>query len=643
MKLKISRFRRYFSMKINKKELLKMTLVVLGSFFVFSVSSAAGIFMDEFMYNPKGSDLEFGEWLEICNDGDEIIDIEGWKLRENSVNHKFEFIQGESLIYPQKCALIVDNYRGFEDNYDDLPEIIIESDFSLKNEGESVELVDKNNNKVYEILYSSEFGNGDGYTVEFCNEEWQRSFELGGSPGWIDCREVENVESECEGVSINEIFPNPDDNEVEGEYIELYNNADKKIDLFGCRLSDLSSKEFIFPLGSNVGPSEFMIVYREDFRFAMNNSGEEMIIFSDNNGDSISTVEYSKTYEGVSYGYDSEMDMWRWTPYVTPNKENKFEKIPKIDVDVDKNVFVGVKADFEIGIKNINEDDVRVVWDFGDGRKSYSLKTSHRYSQKGEYKGSIKVFSGSEEFVENFKVRVRKFPDLKVKIIALMPNPKGKDSGEEWIELKNSSKKEINFKNWIIATGKSSEKISNHLIRRDFKVKAGKSRKIVGKYCSFSLDNEKGRIELRYPDEKLAYKLEYEKEGGIGDGETYQKNEAGKWHWAGLLEGNSTGGEKNEEISGKYLSENKRASKKVEELDVVVDLSEDIFIDKHIGKQSVNSENEFAMRIGKVILATPALKHSRVLGVNSEIKEEKLKRNGFLARINQFLSRIFAK
>jgi hypothetical protein len=45
-----------------------------------------------------------------------------------------------------------------------------------------------------------------------------------------------------------------------------------------------------------------------------------------------------------------------------------------------------------------------------------------------------------------------------------MPNPKGKDSGNEWIELYNPTSASINLQGWAIANSKKTKKIENSLI-----------------------------------------------------------------------------------------------------------------------------------------------------------------------------------
>jgi hypothetical protein len=71
----------------------------------------------------------------------------------------------------------------------------------------------------------------------------------------------------------------------------------------------------------------------------------------------------------------------------------------------------------------------------------------------------------------------------------------------------------------------------NHTITDDFEIKAGKNREITRKTSKFTLNNKKLKIELRYPDGKVAQKIKYDKKDGtISEGELYEKGKGG-WSW----------------------------------------------------------------------------------------------------------------
>jgi len=461
--------------------------------------------INELVPNPKGSDRDY-EYIELYNYGDKEIDLENWEFKDANIlkkrNKKGKKLSG--IILPKK-------YSAFYKTV------------SLNNNGDEIKLFNPKGDEIDSVNYSNAKEN---FSYSFNGGKWEWTPFL--TPGKANQFKVKK--NYIHTVYINEILPNPHGDEKLNEYIELYNFGDQTIDLSGWILKDSSkSGKFIFPDNSRVDSRSFLLIYRPDFKFAMNNSGTEKICLLDPDEKTASRVSYFNAKENISYNFNGRG--WRWSRFLTPGAENKFNSLPKIEIKKDKKVYKNIYADFKVKINDPDEDKIKVVWDFGDGRKSYKKKTRHKYKETGKYSASLKVFDGSEEIIKKFKIKVKKFPRPKVRITRLLPNPKGKDSELEWIEIKNKSKKKINLKNWSIATGTSSKKITNHPIREDFFIRPGKVKKIMRNLSKFSLNNKKCRIELRYPDGKVAYKIKYKKEGGVKDDEIYEKVKGGKWQW----------------------------------------------------------------------------------------------------------------
>ncbi|MEK7598105.1 MAG: PKD domain-containing protein, partial [Patescibacteria group bacterium] len=223
---------------------------------------------------------------------------------------------------------------------------------------------------------------------------------------------------------------------------------------------------------------------------------------------------------------------WRWSKFLTAGAENKFNNLPEVSKKKDKKIYVGIYADFSAKGSDKDGDKLKFTWDFGDGgSKSYKKETRHKFKKAGKYKVTLKVSDGSEDKIETFNVRVEKFPQSKVKIVSVSPNPTGKDSDVEYIVLQNKSKKKINLKDWSVATG--SKNLYNHPISEDIVIKPGKTITLTRTFSKFSLNNKKARVELRYPDGKVASKLAYDKKKkSVAEDEIYSK-ESGQWAWVG--------------------------------------------------------------------------------------------------------------
>jgi len=126
------------------------------------------------MYNPEGSDTG-KEWIEIYNNGDEQIDLTGWKLFENNTNHKINPGEdGEGLnLPPNTFGIIVDNVAKFKENYGSFDGLIFDSVFSLSNTGEVLIIRDSDLNDIDSVDYISDWGaNGDGQTLQIIDGNW---------------------------------------------------------------------------------------------------------------------------------------------------------------------------------------------------------------------------------------------------------------------------------------------------------------------------------------------------------------------------------------------------------------------------------------------------------------------------------------
>ena len=486
----------------------------MGALFCFGSRRAnaleSQVRINEIYHHPLSGEEE---WIELKNFGSEEEDISGWIIKDAG-NHKYT-IPNETIIGPGKT-------RVFERN------------FYLNNSG----------NEIVFLLDSAEV-EIDGRDFDGENKHPGESWSL-LEPGWswsVPTKGEENYrEEDDEGddeddggeepeedylgkLRLNEILPNPSGDESAEEYIELYNYSNEEVDLEGWKLKD-SSKigEYIFSSGIGLGSHEYLAIYREDFSFALNNSNESVYLL-DPDGETASEVSFlGSAKEDVSYNFSEEK--WRWSGILTPGEANEFEEFPSFKMDLPKEVYRNAYAQFEV---DIDDDDVKVKWDFGDKKTSTQRKVKHKYARLGKFKGSLMMTGKSEVVQREFEIEVERFENEDIEIVALLPNPNGADMDGEWVEIKNNGKKKADLSGWSLATGSSN--LYNHPISGKFTIKGGKSERLYREDSAFSLGNQGGKVELRYPDDETADSVEYEKEK-ISEGEVYRKV-GKKWVWEG--------------------------------------------------------------------------------------------------------------
>jgi hypothetical protein len=470
---------------------------------------------------PFGED----EYVEVVNNEDHSCDLSGWMI-EDGANHKKEFLDS---------TLVESGRYSF-----------LKGKLYLNDDTDAVHLLDKNDVERDEVTYVASSKEKDhSYSLDAGAWKWtnkqtpgEKNEIVADSPAPTpvpvpDPTPVPQSKTYSDDILISELYPYP--NTGEDEFIELYNPSDEDIDLENWILHDASKTgKYVFPSGEKIQKNSYLVIHKSDFKFALNNSGGESVTLFDPNGKEVSVADYSGAKEGISYSFNGSD--WHWTQFLTPGEDNKFENVPKGTLDMDKDIYINVWANFSLlGLSK----SAKATWDFGDGHKSYLAKTRHKYIQTGKYSASVKYSEGSEDVVKNFTVEVKKIPHPDVHIVSIMANPKGSDAVGETITLKNNSNKKINLQGWSIATS-SKKKMINHPINSKFVLKKKQTKTLTKEYSKFSLNNKKGKIELRYPDGKVAYKLKYDKGGAsIAEDEKYQKVQGG-WAWEGGIQPDRT-------------------------------------------------------------------------------------------------------
>lgn len=308
----------------------------------------------------------------------------------------------------------------------------------------------------------------------------------------------------------------------------------------------------------------------------------------------------------------------------SPAKEKPSEKELSFSVKKDKNIYKNIFASFEADFPEATSA-TKYTWNFGDGHKSYLKKTRHKYNNSGTYEASL-TLRGDKKATKTFEVEVREFDAPKIKIIRFSPNPKGRDSKNEWIEIKNNSDKKVNLKNWIIATG--WKKLINHKITKKFVLKSGETKKITSKHCAFTLNNTQNKIELQDPSGKTIQKIKYNrKKNKIEEDEVFEKS--GK-NWEGIKtatnEQANEADKKTKNIPGSEEEINQNSNEEnlfLEEL-VFVSPSE---IEASVGKYTKNplwknkEENRIRLIGYGTAVNTPLIllkNQGRVLGISTE-------------------------
>jgi hypothetical protein len=473
--------------------------------------------LNEIFPYPQSGD----EFVEITNAGENCVDVSSWKVMDGA-DHKKTFPEN-SMIYPGEYLFLEGNL--FLNNDSDTV-YLLATDGSAKDDA----LDHRSYEKAREGFSFAFDGKGWNWTSVFTPEAeniFDSSVIEASTEASMETSKVSNNETKpSEKVYLNEILPNPKGDEEKEEFIELVNNDSGPIDLFGWTIRDGSKTgKYVFKEHVEIESGEYFAIYRPDSKITLNNSSESVTLYNPQ-GKITSSVSYDKSTEDASYSFDGKK--WKWSKYLTPSKKNKFDSEPSMKITKPKSAHKGLFTEFDAKAKDKETKKLKYAWDFGDGKKSYLAKTTHKYLDTGKYTVTLSVTDDSQTVEKSFSLQVKKYPRPDLEIMKIIPNPAGSDAEAETIDLKNNSNKKINLKGWKIATG-SGEKLFNHPISGEFSLDANETKTVTREFSKFSLNNKAGKVQLVMPDEKVIDEIKYSKEK-IADDEAYTKID-GEWQW----------------------------------------------------------------------------------------------------------------
>ncbi len=261
------------------------------------------IIIHEIMYNNPVLLDEDEEWVELFNPNSSSMNLSHWMLKDSNDRNVFRF-PPNTTIQPNGY-LIVARMRN-----PTWPGLVVDGlSFALGNDGDEVRLFDPNGRLITEVEYSDqgewpEGADGSGRSLELLqvgrpDEEpnnWAVSTPQGGTPGAPNSKAIDDPNYRDFDIVINELFYNPEDeeydNNINKEYVELFNRSGRPVDLSGWYFLD--GIEFEFPSGSVIAANGYLLIAKSlaeypnvpnkvgNFSLRLNNAGETIALRSRN-------------------------------------------------------------------------------------------------------------------------------------------------------------------------------------------------------------------------------------------------------------------------------------------------------------------------------------------------------------------------
>jgi hypothetical protein len=381
---------------------------------------------------------------------------------------------------------------------------------------------------------------------------------------------------ETNKVVINEIVWMGTTKSANDEWIELYNNTSQVIDLTGWILQATDGTPEIALTGTIPAQGYFLLERTDDqtvpeipadqiYTGTLNNKGETLELRDAQNnlidqidcsegwfaGDN-ETKQTMERKNSQNSGNDS--NNWQSSQDIggTPKAQNSSgRKIPPLEESTEEQPTeqpstdgsaqptpanhppvaeagsdITALANQEIFFdasqsSDPDNDNLTFFWNFGDGATDSKEKTSHIYLYPAQYIVTLLVSDGEFSDLDIITVNIY---SQSVIISEFIPNPKGPDTENEWIELFNQSDQIANLTGWQLDNQTEGSQpfvfpVNSFIAPHQFLV----LRRPITK---LALNNDRDQVRLIYPDGSLASQVSYsgEKKEGFSiafDGQDY--------------------------------------------------------------------------------------------------------------------------
>ena len=296
------------------------------------------IVVNEIMYTPLAPQPE---WVEIYNNSNKIINLEGYQIADNSdtvsvVNEYTVFNPGEFIVISSDSTI---------KNFYDINSVVIAGKLpTLNNSGDKIILLDSLDRVIDSLQYFSEWGGTNGYSLERISYDnnstdstnWRSSLnENRATPG--SKNSVSNLTSyQGSPVVINEIMPNPGSSQC--EFIELYNISNERINLGGWTIDDGSGNiTAVSSVNKNLETNSFFLLSADSSIISNYNitdltnvnilnsslslsTKEDVIILKDALGNTIDSVHYYESWHNPNFITTQGKSLEKINPYLSGNE-----------------------------------------------------------------------------------------------------------------------------------------------------------------------------------------------------------------------------------------------------------------------------------------------------------------------------------
>jgi len=296
-------------------------------------------------------------------------------------------------------------------------------------------------------------------------------------------------------VLINEIAWMGNTNSANNEWMELFNNTNNSIDLFGWMLKSIDEKIKI-NLAGQIAAGGFYLLERTDdnsvagiiadliYKGALTNSGMDLKLY-DNLGNLIDQANYLSGWPAGDNKTKQTMERIESLAWQTSKESNGTPKSKN-----SKSEIPNPKQ-----IQNPNEQKAEVL---NPTPNAQNLTSKITYPEG--------VF-----------------------INEILPAPEGADETNEWIELYNNNSFDVDLSDWKIEDIEGT--ITTHIFLKNTKILGNGYSILKRPETKITLNNDQDGLNLMWPNGKIVNSILYEK---ALKNQSYNKIDSG-WQWSIIL------------------------------------------------------------------------------------------------------------
>lgn len=286
------------------------------------ISYSTAVYINEFMPNPTGDDTKL-EFIELYNDSDVDSDLSGWQLDDMADGGSSAFI------IPQSTSISAHDYILFYS---------VQTKISMNNDSDHVILMHPDGVISNDIEYDR---SKEGYSYNYANMSnyQQSSTPTPGQENKITMPTptasptpkpnptprptlAPRVYDFTSKIFINEVYPNPPNEDAKNEFIEIINGENRTVSLAGWQLDDeeKGSTPYHFKNDDTISAKSSMVLYRTISKIGLNDEGDSVRLI-DPHENVIALITYGKAIKSLSYNRTEEGG-YAWSDVITPNKKN---------------------------------------------------------------------------------------------------------------------------------------------------------------------------------------------------------------------------------------------------------------------------------------------------------------------------------